>query len=723
MNTPSHRKLRGYAFDPSLSIRLDTHSINEIIYQVPWEDIDYTDGTLRGEYIEVIDYDPTVGEFYETVDFKSESFLAQNGLSPSESNPKFHQQMVYAVVMTTIKNFERALGRKVLWSTRKLEYDPALGKDKYEEYIDRIRIYPHAIREANAYYSPQKKALLFGYFHSNPIDQADQMPGTLVYTCLSHDIIAHETTHAILDGLQHHYNHPTNPDVLAFHEGFADIVALFQHFSFPDVLKHQIAKTKGDLSRQNLLGELAQQFGVAIGHYGNLRDAIGDINENGEWEPKKPNPNEYNEIMQPHERGSILVAAVFEAFLSIYQRRIADLNRIASNGTGILPEGELHPDLVNRLATEASKTAQHILHMCIRAIDYCPPTDITFGEYLRAIITADSDLVSSDPYAYRLAFIEAFKKRGIYPVGINSLSIESLRHPKITISEEPDSLIKIIASFLRSYANRIAYHTHRKHIYEITTAVISGIPLREDSEREYNRKVRRQKDDFKIRAVSESKAPYTYNQKVEAYSEHLQYLRNIMDMQYYEQVIGLHKRVSVKFNKFSEFVELTGLVFGDSGKRFGIKDSSTDYGRNMAAFSIQNLRLVSRVGPNGNKVNQVIFSIIQKSAVVMKDNKVVKPYTSNLNNKSSLKDGEKLFSYKGSCTLIMDLDTRELKYSINKPILLKTSKGIVLNKKEIEKQWLFQNEITVNAMSEFQKYFSAQINDNAFEPFALLHQH
>ena len=30
--------------------------------------------------------------------------------------------------------------------------------------MQRLRIYPHALREANAYYSPTKKALLFGYF-------------------------------------------------------------------------------------------------------------------------------------------------------------------------------------------------------------------------------------------------------------------------------------------------------------------------------------------------------------------------------------------------------------------------------------------------------------------------------------------------------------------------------------------------------------------------------
>jgi hypothetical protein len=31
-------------------------------------------------------------------------------------------------------------------------------------FVRTLRIYPHALREANAYYDPQKLALLFGYF-------------------------------------------------------------------------------------------------------------------------------------------------------------------------------------------------------------------------------------------------------------------------------------------------------------------------------------------------------------------------------------------------------------------------------------------------------------------------------------------------------------------------------------------------------------------------------
>jgi hypothetical protein len=106
--------------------------------------------------------------------------------------------------------------------------------------------------------------------------------------------------------------------------------------------------------------------------------------------------------------------------------RIADLLRIATGGTGVLREGAIHPDLVNRMAEEAAEISQHILNMCIRALDYCPPVDISFGEYLRALITADVDANPADPYGYRVALIESFRKRGIYPSYVRNLSEESL---------------------------------------------------------------------------------------------------------------------------------------------------------------------------------------------------------------------------------------------------------------------------------------------------------
>ena len=47
-------------------------------------------------------------------------------------------------------------------------------------------------------------------------------------------------THAILDGMHRRFETPTNRDVLALHEGFADIVALMQHPTMPEILGHHI---------------------------------------------------------------------------------------------------------------------------------------------------------------------------------------------------------------------------------------------------------------------------------------------------------------------------------------------------------------------------------------------------------------------------------------------------------------------------------------------------
>jgi hypothetical protein len=56
-----------------------------------------------------------------------------------------------------------------------------------------------------------------------------------------------------------------------------------------------------------------------------------------------------------------------------------DPYRIATGGSGELPRGHLHPDLVNRVAREASQLAQHVLRICIRAFDYMPPVDVTWA--------------------------------------------------------------------------------------------------------------------------------------------------------------------------------------------------------------------------------------------------------------------------------------------------------------------------------------------------------
>ncbi len=413
IKSPEERVLQVFAFDPSLNLDIEMAVLNRMRLRIPWEPLG--PGPV-GEYLEVVDVDPASQAVYLPVELDDPALLVQEGLAPSEGTPQFHQQMVYAVASRAIRNFEQALGRRALWAPRSAEN---------MEFVKQLRLYPHALREANAYYSPNQKAILFGYFPASLEGAGAVLPGGTVFTCLSHDVIVHETTHALLDGLHPYFNEPSNADVLALHEAFADIVAIFQHFSYPEILESQIARTRGDLTSENLLAQLAWQFGQAIGGRRALRDAIGS-ETNGVWKRKEPEPGLIQTEFEPHRRGSILVGAVFDAFLTVFRSRTADLMRIASSGTGILAPGAIHPDLIKRLAEEAADISHHFLVICIRALDYCPPIDITFGEYLRAAVTADYDMNPVDKDRYRIALIESFRRHGIYPGDVRNLSEESL---------------------------------------------------------------------------------------------------------------------------------------------------------------------------------------------------------------------------------------------------------------------------------------------------------
>jgi len=389
---PDRRPLKIFAFDPLSG----NTAGNVAIVDIPNEKLGLGPA---GERIKVIDFDGSYKRFYAPVNLNEGSILMRNGLDPSESDPRFHQQMVYAVAMRVLENFERNLGRSLSFRGREL------------------KLLPHAFRGANAFFDPASNSVLFGYFSADTANPGLNLPGQTVFSCLSHDIVAHEVTHAILYRLRRYFNEPTNRDVLAFHEAFADIVAIFQHFTFPDVLRDAIQKGHGNLqSVENLLG-LARQFGHGTGKSASLRSAL---------EKDGPKPDDYNTILEPHARGSLLVAAVFDTFFKTYQARIQDLVRVATGGTGRLPRGDLHPDLVGLLAYEASKAAQSVLGMCIRAIEFLPPVDVKFGDYLRALVTADHELYPEDKLGQRAVLIEAFRKRGIYPDAVRSLADESL---------------------------------------------------------------------------------------------------------------------------------------------------------------------------------------------------------------------------------------------------------------------------------------------------------
>jgi hypothetical protein len=367
----------------------------------------------RGNVVEVHDYDAWNAQYYASVDLNQPKLLMEGGLPPSESDPRFHQQMVYAVAMKVIDSARRALGRPVTFYR--------------DERRPRLRLLPHAFFGKNAFFDPKLNAILFGYFRADATSPGPNMPSQTIFTCLSHDIIAHEVTHAIVHRLRPYFLEATNHDVLAFHEAFSDIVALFSRFSYRELLAEQIQASEGKLQKSTLLMELAQQFGHAMGTGKGLRSAIDD----------EPHPSKLAKTFEAHARGGILLGAVFHGYVKAFENRTSDLIRIASGGSGVLPRGRLQQDLVNRLTAEASQLADRFLRICFRAFDYMPPVDVTFGDFLRAVVTSDFELNPSDPDEVRFAIIEAFRERGIYPHGVQSLAEESLLWPNQVIYGAP----------------------------------------------------------------------------------------------------------------------------------------------------------------------------------------------------------------------------------------------------------------------------------------------
>jgi hypothetical protein len=405
---PIYRPLKIFALDPSVS-RLEGATA---VVKVPYEPL--APGPC-GYFFKVENSTEGAGPKPERplLSLDDHDILINNGLDPSTADERFHEQMVYAICSVVHTAFRTGLGRQLVWGFNK-------PPDRTQ-----LLIKPRAFQSNNSHYDREAGELCFGFYKSQA---QDTYPGT-VFACLSHDTVAHEVTHALLDGLRAHFSLPMSADVVAFHEGFADLVALFQHFSYEQVVRTAIRKSRGDLSRADLLTDIARQLGMSRkGSSSALRSAIDYASEQSEHaaEGKKRVLRVYDSSLNAHDLGSVLVFAVFEAFINVYRRKTERLLRLATGGTGRLRAGEISADLQTALAEKASKLASQFLTMCIRAIDYCPPVDMTFGQYLRAVITADKDLVPDDTWAYREAWVDAFRRYKIFPNSVPDLSEESL---------------------------------------------------------------------------------------------------------------------------------------------------------------------------------------------------------------------------------------------------------------------------------------------------------
>lgn len=417
------RRLRVVARDPAMQDR----------GRILTDEVDIENEWLgpgpRGRRVYIIDYDSTTQTYYKPIppnNYGSRLNPKDPFIRASDDvllqSPGFHAQNVFAIVTRTLSRFENALGRRITWN---------FGGHQ-------IAAVPHAFADANAFYSDRDRSLMFGYFPAR--SRKD-----FVFSCLSHDVIVHETAHALLDSMRPHYSQPGRPDNLAFHEGFADLIALLSVFSFKVVVSAGLDYGSHNLeralvSRKELTLERLRAgvlFGLAEQMGAELTGVLGDALRRSLTLPPSPLYLNRAEFLEPHRRGEILVAAMLNAFVRVWVRRFAALPLVGARN--------LYRDHVVAMGVEAS---ERLLATAARAIDYAPPLELGFPDFLSALLTADAESSPDDTKDhFRKELMRSFAEYGIRPASPNrdGLWLESPRELVVLATlPEPEDIFRFL---------------------------------------------------------------------------------------------------------------------------------------------------------------------------------------------------------------------------------------------------------------------------------------
>src|SRR5262249_21250379 len=151
----------------------------------------------------------------------------------------------------------------------------------------------------------------------------------------------------------------------AFHEGFADVVALLSVFALRPVVAALLDRRVGptvrkrhvrpEALRDSVLLQLGKEMGAEMsavrGH---------PLRESAKLRPSADALDPDNEeSAEPHRRGEVLVAAMLDAFLNVWSARLATLGRVRRDA--------LNRD---RVVEEGANAADYLLTMAVRALDY-----------------------------------------------------------------------------------------------------------------------------------------------------------------------------------------------------------------------------------------------------------------------------------------------------------------------------------------------------------------
>ena len=296
---------------------------------------------------------------------------APAGLEELLTDSRFLAQHVYAVATATLQAFEVTLGRRMGWAS---------GHRLLISVYDKI---PYA----STGYDRERGLIRFGH-------RTDDRSTRSVPLALYHDLVAHEVTHAVLDGYRRQW---TDSDALldgyALHECIADLVAMLSVFSSPERVEQQLSVAvpgpdgkPGTVPARNMEKEVLASglFGLADGLFsrGAARRPL-DVDVPFEWQLDPDPPR--------------------RAWWGVGGGRPGVVGRGRRGGPG----GGAPPPRY-QVAEAGAHLGHQMLGMVLRGLAYMPPVDPGWEDLLRGILAADAVLVPTDMMGYRQAVRDAF---------------------------------------------------------------------------------------------------------------------------------------------------------------------------------------------------------------------------------------------------------------------------------------------------------------------------
>lgn len=174
-------------------------------------------------------------------------------------------------------------------------------------------VLPEAGQDLNAFYDRRSIQLFFAPHPNN---------SGLVYACNSGDVVTHELGHAILDTLRPDTWSAASLEVWAYHEAFADTIAMLSMLQHQEVL--DLVARRG-VANPNMVNKVAEQLGNCIYFYtrGNRpKNYLRLLLNNFKYQKPESLPEDapYNKLAgESHSFGRLFAAAYYDMFVGIYR--------------------------------------------------------------------------------------------------------------------------------------------------------------------------------------------------------------------------------------------------------------------------------------------------------------------------------------------------------------------------------------------------------------------